>query len=325
MNRFFCSNTTQAIDLNRRLASFVSSAPFTPLTARHQAIGGITTAGSSAQSYVYVIGHINAHFPNLSIEKEFQQAALLADQPITGLSTVSDEVALAQVNQLPDLDSQLYTLLSQPQYNYIARQMSWTLNNADNNQIYTLLPTSNQRLQQFIAAIAPQSDQQPQQVILVGSVLPDQGGTLPKVLVSNTTPANTSTLINVVANGQLTSQTQLNDLTALTLEILSLSANDGETDSDRALNYALYQHPLIYKMSYELGYSVSSTSPNPSGYQLLNVRVLLQNSGNRSVASIIFDYGGINTGARQSWYCTVDVTGEYPFLLTPWARYLSRT
>ncbi|MBU2899030.1 hypothetical protein [Vibrio hepatarius] len=75
-------------------------------------------------------------------------------------------------------------------------------------------------------------------------------------------------------------------------------------------------------MLQNLCFNPNPSGPNPNGYQLVNVEVVTDWSGDRLVSKLIFNYQGINTGAKQSWYSTVDVTGEYPFSLAKWKRFL---
>jgi len=284
---------------------------------------GITTANQpEADNFVYVTGFVNASFPGLSLEKELYQSLGPVDSK--SLDGINDEVALDTLNQLPQLGSQLYKALKIPGHAYIAREMHWTLNNADDNEIYRLLPNSNQCLQALIAAISPSGSsvsskarQPTRQVIIVGREVSSVTGSA-DIVVSHMFAIDTEALTRSIV------QEQSPGVEELFGEILSLSANDGNTDAERALNYAVYNNPLIYRNSYSKAYESRSKGPNPSGYQLENVRVVGGARSARVVAKVVFDYRGINSGAKQSWYCSVDVTGEYPFLVTPWARFLSQ-
>ena len=259
--------------------------------------------------YVYVVGNMHAYFPNLSIEKEFYQACLLSGVEVSLLENVNDEVSLAKLNSNASLNELLYKGLSKPENNYIAREMNWTFNNTDSNEIYALQPLSDDKLIQFIAALGV-SDQQ---IIMVGEWTEGE-----RTLVSNLIPTKSSNLTKMID----AEKNNESDFTELVDEILSLNANDGFQSSERGLNYLLYNNKQIYTESFSLCYKANQNGPNPNGYQLVSVEPITYWSGKRLIAKIIFHYQGINTGARQSWYSAVDVTGEYPFLLTKWKRFL---
>ncbi|MDN3611526.1 hypothetical protein ACFFUP_12965 [Vibrio ostreicida] len=265
---------------------------------------------AATREYVYVVGDINAHFPNLSVEKEYYQACVLSGVDASRLKEVNDDVALARLNQEPTLNEILYQGLSQSQNSYVAREMNWLFCNVDNNELYTLITDSDDSLLQFVAALGLKDEQ----VILQGEVQQDG-----RVLVSNLIPVN-STPVNKsqIANAENQHKKELVD------EIRSLNANDGMRNDERALNYTLYNNQSVYKESFQLCYKANSGGPNPNGYQLVNVEIDTSWNGDRLVSKLIFNYQGINTGAKQSWYTTVDVTGEYPFLLTEWKRFLPR-
>ncbi|MFQ3220045.1 MAG: hypothetical protein ACI96W_002412 [Paraglaciecola sp.] len=306
MSRFLNEQVTDTTTLSQQLA--VIKKPEKQLAQE-----GIGPANiDSEYNFVYTVGTINVRFPTLSLEKEFNQASILSGNTVPSLDKVNDDVGLILLNHNNDLLELLFNGLSDPKNRYIARKMIWTLDNVDNNEVFTLLPTSNERLTQFIAALNPKCGQ----VIVMGTLLDGD-----RVAVSNIVPTSLTALTQIIAQ----EKSHGAPFVDLVDEIISMNANDGNRNAERALNYVLYNNPDIYLESYKLCYKSSQSGPNPSGYQLVNVSVLTSVSGNRLVAKVVFDYKGINTGASQSWYCAVDVTGEYPFLLVKWTRFLSHS
>ncbi|WP_394391708.1 hypothetical protein [Shewanella woodyi] len=280
------------------------------LAAQSKQVRGIEPAHTSVSTgLIYVVGSINALFSSLSMEQEFIQASITDGETVPpALSQPLDQVALEQYNNQSQQSQWLYKGLSQPQNLYIAREMMWTLENTDSNQLYNLLPTSSECLLQLIIALSPETGQ----VIVVGNLTENNVVAVSKIVAVGATP-----LAKLSQK-----QTNANSFTDLIDELLSLNANNGGSDADRGLNYALYNNPSIYLKSYELCYQANASGPNPSGYQLVNVKVQTKPSGDRIIAKVIFDYQGINTGATQSWYCAVDVTGEYPFISVEWKQFL---
>ena len=325
MKRFFTSNSISPVDINNKLMT---------LQEHQQAMSRLTIENeiepanvNQVETYIYAVGYISAKFPNLSLEKEFNQAKILASKNSPLLAEVNDDVALAHANRNASLNSELYDTLIKPENNYIAREMNWTFRNSDGNETYKVIPPSNQGLYELISALAPNSSDKKQdgsevaqQVIIIGV----ESRETQSLAFSHIIPVSQETITQSVSQSSGSSSINKTYMTELVSEILSLNGNDGYNHGDRALNYALYNNWLIYQKAYELLYSSSSNGPNPNGYQLVNVRISGDSSSNRLVAKLIFDFQGINTGATQSWYCAVDVSGEYPFLLTDMARFLAR-
>jgi hypothetical protein len=306
MSRFFNEQVTDTTTLSQQRA--VIKKPEKQLAQE-----GIGPANiDSEYNFVYTVGTINVRFPTLSLEKEFNQASILSGNTVPSLDKVNDDVELILLNHNNDLPELLFNGLSDPQNRYIAREMIWTLDNVDNNEIFTLLPTSNERLTQFIAALNPKCGH----VIVMGPLLEGD-----RVAVNNIVPTSLTAFAKIIAPEKNYNAPFVN----LVDEIISMNANDGNRNAERALNYLLYNNPDIYLKSYDICYPSCQSGSNPNGYQLVNVSVLTSVSGNRLVEKVVFDYKGINTGASQSWYCAVDVTGEYPFLLVEWTRFLSHS
>jgi len=312
MNRILISNTTAA----PRFEAWVERSP------------GINPAAGE-QQYIYTVGRPQASFPSLSVEKEFFQAIPVADVGSSGKEfDISDEVSLKQLNLDENLQANLYGVLSRPENFYIAREMCWHLVNTEGNESYTIIPTSNKRLNDLVTAIKPADNNQPGQYIAIGhfksgvvnSDCLDGGARV--IMLDHLLPVSSAGIVAAVT--KLDSSINNGNLQPMVDEILSLNGNEGITEHDRALNYVLYNNYVIYQKAYQHMYDTNSKGPNPSGYQLVNVRSQWVGSSNRKVVRVIFEFAGIDSGATQSWYSTVDVTGEFPFLLTDYARYLQR-
>ena len=318
MNGIFNRDITDVANLEQKLMALAqkerSCAQQSPRKQQIEAADELNVEPvqlNSSHGYIYVVGFITAQFPSLSLEKEFEQSTGFDESQ---LGQVNDEVSLQRLNCNKQLPGLLLTGLSDPNNRHVAREMHWILDNVEGNETYTLVPSSNEKLTQLIAALNLTAKQE--KVILVGSRL--ESGVIE---VSHLIPANLKALTKVAS----LLKSANNEFSELVDEILSMNANDGNTDNDRALNYVLYHNAEVYLKSYDFCYKSTPGGPNPSGYQLVNVRVMTSLSGERWVAKVIFDYQGINTGAKQSWYSAVDVTGEYPFLLVKWQRFLSHS
>ncbi|MCG7534159.1 hypothetical protein [Pseudoalteromonas sp. OOF1S-7] len=265
--------------------------------------------------YVYAVGFINAKFPTLNLEKELYQNSLTGNNEtqLAMLENINDDIALQRLNRNNQLYQTLFKGLSLAKNRYIARNMHWILDNRYNEQMFTLHTPTDELLTQCITALGRAQNDDAGQVVIVGQLQPSNA-----VLVQAIVPVSALPFGEV-----LQEENQGKDqFKNLVKEITSLDISAGDTDSTRALNYTLYNNPTIYQQSYHLCYQSRRDGPNPNGYQLINVDADTSQSGDRLVADVIFTYQGINTGAMQFWRSRVDVTGEYPFMVSCWEQYL---
>jgi hypothetical protein len=92
--------------------------------------------------------------------------------------------------------------------------------------------------------------------------------------------------------------------------------NAGATDEHRALNYLTVRYPEIYTAAadaYGRNYSLTAVQAQPS-----------QLSGLRNIVEVVFSFTNRQTDVVESSFVRVDVTEEFPFLvskLAPHFRY----
>lgn len=92
-------------------------------------------------------------------------------------------------------------------------------------------------------------------------------------------------------------------------EIRHIADNAGATDEHRALNYLSVRHPAIYSKAAEM---------KDSNCSLTGVEVRLSPlSGARKVVDVVFAYTHRQTDVTERFGVRVDVTEQYPFLVTP--------
>jgi PatG C-terminal len=98
--------------------------------------------------------------------------------------------------------------------------------------------------------------------------------------------------------------------------IMQMTDNAGATNEHRALNYLAVRYPAIYANAAEafgrnLSLSAVETRLSPL-------------SGTRKVVEVIFSYANRNTDVTEKFFVRVDVTEEFPFLVTKWSSYYDR-
>jgi hypothetical protein len=98
--------------------------------------------------------------------------------------------------------------------------------------------------------------------------------------------------------------------------IMQLADNAGATDEDRALNYLAVRYPAIYATAADLfgrNFSLSAVEVRPSRL-----------SGVRKVVDAIFSFSNRQTDVMEKHFARVDVTEEFPFLVTKMSPYYDR-
>ena len=95
--------------------------------------------------------------------------------------------------------------------------------------------------------------------------------------------------------------------------ILQMTDNAGATDEHRALNYLVVRYPAIYALvaeRYADDHALTGVEVRPSPL-----------SGVRKIVEVIFAFTNRNTDVTQKYAVRVDVTGEFPFLVTKLSPY----
>jgi len=98
--------------------------------------------------------------------------------------------------------------------------------------------------------------------------------------------------------------------------IMQMADNTGATDENRALNYLAVRYPTIYASAAEaFGRNASLTAVEARPSPL---------SGTRNIVEVIFSYTNRNTDVVEKSFVRVDVTEEFPFLVTKLSPYFDR-
>jgi hypothetical protein len=98
--------------------------------------------------------------------------------------------------------------------------------------------------------------------------------------------------------------------------IMLLADNAGSTDEHRALNYLAVRYPAVYSTvadAFERDASLTAVEVHPSPL-----------SGTRNVVEVVFSFTNRNTDVVEKFFTRVDVTEEFPFLVTKMSPYFDR-
>ena len=98
--------------------------------------------------------------------------------------------------------------------------------------------------------------------------------------------------------------------------IMQMADNAGASDKDRALNYCAMRYQEIYARTAaafagEASLSAVDVRPSPL-------------TGARNVVDVIFSYTNRKTDVVEKYFVRVDVTEEFPFLVTKLSPYYDR-
>lgn len=265
--------------------------------------GTCSPAGAAAKtgpSYVYALGRIQARFPSLAVEGEFAQ--------LTGR---------AEVDGLTDRET-FYAILSQRANRYLARQICWVLT-VEGLESYVLLPRDPRDFDLLVDAVRPAP--RPTDIDAVigrrGPMAPPglSGGlTVPLVMFDQIYSFDIDSLINAIPRPEGVSKDRFDAVAEeLFSRIQQLADNTGASDEHRALNYLTLRYSAIYAHAAELfgrNRSLTEVMARPSRL-----------SGARKIVDVIFSFTHRETDIKERHLARVDVTEEFPFLVTKLSPY----
>jgi PatG C-terminal len=254
-------------------------------------------------TYVYALGQIQPRFPSLAVEKEFAQ--------VTGRS---------ETQGLTDRQA-MQSVLSDRANRYLARQLCWVFLIAG-LETYILMPRDPADFELLVQAVRPEPTAADIDVVVGtrGPLAPPDlcnGLVLPIVAVDQLYSFDRDSLINAIPRPERVTQKADAQFRSTAGEmfdrIMQLADNAGATDEHRALNYLAVRYPAIYARTTE-AYAENSS--------LTLVEVRPSNlSGPRNIVDVVFAYTHRQTDVTEKFFVRLDVTEEFPFLVTKLSPY----
>lgn len=266
--------------------------------------GSVTDdAGAANSSYVYALGRIEARFPSPAVEKEFAQATARADT-----KGKTDREAFQAV-------------LSQRQNRYLVRQLCWVFT-IQGLETYILQPRDPADLDLLLEALGP-GDPVPWISCVIGvrgfiaSPGMCNGLMVPVVTVDQIYSFDSDTLIKAIPRPEKVPAKEFGRAAQeLFWRIMQMTDNAGATDDHRALNYLSVRYPAIYATAAEEFARDSSLT----GVEVRSSPL----SATRNIVEAIFSFTNRNTDVTEKFFVRVDVTEEFPFLVTKMSPYYDR-
>ena len=261
------------------------------------------SSNAAPPSYVYAMGKIEWRFPKQSVEKEFAQA--------TGRTETAGQTDREAV----------HTVLTQRQNRYLVRQLCWVLT-IEGLETYILVPRDPADLDLLVEAVRPAPSPLDIDIIIGmrGPIAPPElcnGLMLPIVVFDQIYSFDRSALIQNIPRPETIPATQFTQTCEELLDrITQLAYNARTADEDHALKYFVESyHPLYAKAAEAYGQSCSLTGMEVRPSSLSNTR---------KIVDVIFSFTNRNTDFTEKFFVRVDVSDEFPFLVTKLSPYYDR-
>jgi hypothetical protein len=265
--------------------------------------GNPNGTGMTVSAYVYALGRVEPRFPSLALEKEFAQATGRAET-----AGLTDRQAV-------------HAVLSQRANRYLARQLCYVLT-VEGLETYLLQPRDPADLELLVEAVRPAPRRTDVDVVIGvrGPIAPPElcnGLMVPIVAFNQLYSFDSEALIRSIPRpGRVSAARFRPTAEELFMRIVQLADNTGATDAHRALNYLVVRYPALYATTAERhgqNYSLTAVDVRPS-----------RSSGVRRIVDVIFSYTHRQTDVTTNYLVRVDVTEEFPFLVTRLSPYYER-
>jgi hypothetical protein len=251
-------------------------------------------------TWVYALGTIGFRFPGISIEKELTQAISRGDA-----KGLTDPQAFREA-------------LSRPENRYLVRQLCWVFS-VEHVPTYILTPRDPADYLSLVEALRPNPSPTDLDVVIGmrGPTAPPQacaGLQVPVVVFDQLYSFDRDSLLASLPRPEHTPADRFKPMAEEVLQrIIDMVGNTGAADEHRALNYLAVRYPEIYQRAAEefsQNSSLSRVEVRPSAL-----------SGARRIVDVIFGYTNRSTDVVTKFAVRVDVTDEFPFLVSKLSPY----
>jgi len=252
-------------------------------------------------SYVYSLGKIEPRFPRLSVEKEFVQATGRAETV-----NLTNRQALQRVLQ---------------ENRYLVKQLCWVMM-VGGLETYIVAPRDQTDTNLLVDTLRP--NPRPGDVDLVvgvrGPLAPPEmcnGLVVPIVVFDQLYSFDRDSLIASIPRPDNTPAERFTEAAAEVFDrIMQITDNAGATDDHRALNFLAVRYPALYAAvadAHSRNVSLTAVDVRPSAL-----------SGVRNSVDVIVSFTNRSTDVVEKQFLRVDVTEEFPFLVTKLSPYFDR-
>jgi len=275
--------------------------PTLALSASDRAAASPVPSTTATPSYVYALGRVEPRFPTMGVEKEFAQATGRADT-----KGLTDRQAL-------------YDVLKQ--HRYLVRQLCWVFT-IQGMETYILMPRDPADFDMLVEALRRNPGPMDLDVVIGmrGPIAPPEmcnGLMVPIVAFDQLYSFDRDSLLKSIPRPKDIPEDEFKSSTEELFDrIMQMTDNAGAADEHRALNYLAVRYPAIYAQaaeSHRRDASLTAVEVRPSPL-----------SGTRRMMNVIFSFTNRNTDVVEKLSVRVDVTEEFPFLVTKLSPYFDR-
>lgn len=264
---------------------------------------GLSSNGAETANFVFALGTVEPRFPSLGVEKEVAQVTGQTDT-----AGLTDRQALR-------------AMLSERSNRYLARRMCYVLT-IEGIETYILQPHDPADIDLLVEAVRPIP--QPTDIDVVigvrGPIAPPDlcnGLMVPIVIFDQLYSFDTDSLVKAIPRPEEIAAEKF-EPTAMELltRIMQLADNAGSTDEHRAVNYLAVRNPAIYATVADLhgrNFSLTAVEVRPSRL-----------SSTRKIVDVIFAFTNRQTDVAEKYFVRVDVTEEFPFMVTKMSPFYER-
>jgi hypothetical protein len=251
--------------------------------------------GPATRTFIYTVGSIEPRFPSLSVEKEFAQVTGRANA-----AGLTDRQALQRV-------------LSERRNRYLARQLCW-VHTIAGMETYLLLPRDPADFDLLVESLRPTPRATDLDVVIGvrGPIAPPQvcnGLQVPIIAFTQVYSFDVQSFIRSIPRPDTIPEPQFAPVAEEVFgRIMQATDNAGATDEHRALNYLATRYPAIYATTAE-------AHARDSALTAIEVRPSPL-SAVRKLVDVIVSFTQRQTDVVEKFIVRVDVTEEFPFLVT---------
>lgn len=254
-------------------------------------------------SYVYTVGRIEPRFPNISVEKEFAQA-----------------VGRDETSGLTDRQA-LHRVLSTPKNRYLIRHLCWVMT-VQGVDTFILLPRIPSDSDLLVDSLRPNPTPQDLDVVIgmkgpIATAALCNGLMIPIVIFDQIYSFDIASLVESIPQPEHKNTQQFHRAAEeVFARILQTADNAGDLPQHRALNYMALRYPGVYATAFDAhnrNATLTGVNVQPSSI-----------SGSREVMEVIWTFSNRKTDVIEKFMSRVDVTDEFPFLVTKMSPYVDR-
>lgn len=257
---------------------------------------------ASTRQFVYAIGRIQPRALKDGVAKELAQA--IARNATKGTDA-----------------EQLQAVLANREFRYLVRSLCWVLT-IEGVDVYTLFPRDPADYDLLVDATRPRPRTSDSDLVVGvrSPIAPSDvcgGLQLPSLAFDQIYSYDADKFIaSIPRPDSADAQSFAKIAEDLYSRLVQLADNAGAADEHRAVNYLAVRYPPIYSLATE-AYGRNET------LAAVDVR-LSRLAGARSIYDVIFSYASRTTDVTQKYFVRVDVTDEFPFLVSKLSPYYDR-